>query len=226
MTIEEQLAAATASEVATKAKLVEFREANIAMKKQMDELSLKFDGIDPAAYKSMSEEHAKIRDKKMMDAGKIDEILTERTGAMKAAYEAEQRKLAESNTALSTQLERLVIDNAIQTESAKYVTKGADALKLVVSMGRERFKLKDGTAVPVAADGRVIYGKDGVTPQTIGDWLGEVATTHSFLFEPSAGGGADNKGAVTTRPGVVSRGDQSAFGANLEAIAKGTVRVA
>lgn len=172
-----------------KARLDEFRTNNITLREQMDAMKAQFEGLDPEEARKALEERQKLRDKKLLEAGKVDELLAERTAAMKAEYEKQIGKLTKELTGATGQLERLLIDNAIQTESAKAGVR-TTALEDVLLRGRARFKLQDGKAVPVDQDGKVIFGKDGTNPQSISEWLADLAPAAPHLFEASTGGGA------------------------------------
>lgn len=178
--------------VVTKDKLDEFRNNNIELKNQLSDLTKKFEGVDPELFKTLSAEHQKLKDKKMIDAGKIEELLNERTAAMRADYDKKLKAQADELGITKTQLEKMLIDNALQTEAAKAGVRPA-AMEDVLLRGRQRFKLKDGTATPTMPDGKVVYGKDGVTPQSMAEWLADLAPTAPHLFESSQGGGAENK---------------------------------
>ena len=90
------------------------------------------------------------------------------------------------------QLEKLVIDNAIQVEAVKAGIRPT-AMEDILLRGRSRFKLKDGAAVATAPDDKVIYGKDGITPQSMGEWLADLAPAAPHLFESSGGGGSQQQ---------------------------------
>lgn len=181
-----------------KSRLDEFRTNNIALKEQLEEMQRRFDGIDVDEARKLKEQAEKMKEKKLLDAGKVDELLEERTKAMKAEYEKRIGELTKSLESAGGQLERLLIDNAIQTEAAKAGVK-TTAIEDVLLRGRARFKLKDGKAVPLDPEGKVIYGKDGTNPQSMSEWLAELAPVATHLFEPSSGGGA--KPGPTGKPG-------------------------
>lgn len=179
-----------------KERLDEFRANNISLKEKIDALTAQYDGIDPAQYKTLLAQQADLKSKKQMDAGEFDKELEERTKAMKADHDSVLKKLTDQLTTNTTQLERLLIDNALQAEAVKSGIRPT-AVDDVLNRGRARYKVKDGQAVPVDAEGRTIYGKDGTTPQSMGEWLADLAPLAPHLFEPSNGGGATNntKGA-------------------------------
>jgi hypothetical protein len=64
------------------------------------------------------------------------------------------------------------------------------------------FKIVDGRAVP-HSDGKVVYGKDGVNPMSVEEWIGSLAKNAPHLFGSTQGGGAS--GSRTSgggRPGA------------------------
>ncbi|HIO43828.1 MAG TPA: hypothetical protein EYN33_07425, partial [Gammaproteobacteria bacterium] len=55
-----------------KTKLDEFRSNNVKLMKDMESLTSKFDGIDVEGYNDMVKQQQQQKDKKLIDAGKID----------------------------------------------------------------------------------------------------------------------------------------------------------
>jgi len=47
--------------IADKAKLDEFRNANVALRKQVEDLTARFEGIDPAEVRKLAEDKARLR---------------------------------------------------------------------------------------------------------------------------------------------------------------------
>ena len=68
-----------------KARLDEFRDNNVTYKKQIDDLSARFKDVDPDKYKEMTDKEAKVRDKKLLEAGQVDTMIAERLAAMASA---------------------------------------------------------------------------------------------------------------------------------------------
>lgn len=206
----------------SKDKLDEFRDSNIALKKQMDEIQAKFGDIDPDRYRELSEKAQKERDKKLIDAGKVDELVAERVDAMKADFDKQVQALSGEKEKLTSQLEGLVIDNAIRDAAAKSGVRST-AVDDVLLRGRMLFRLQDGKAVPMDGD-KPIYGKTG-DPMDISEWVGTLAEKAPHLFEPSQGGGA--KGTAPGQPGGgrIARDDSAGYLANLDDIASGKVKV-
>lgn len=208
----------------SKDKLDEFRDNNIALKKQMDEFTAKFGSIDPEKYRTLLEKEQKERDKKLIDAGKVDELVAERVNAMKADYEKQVKTITDERSRLTSQLEGLVIDNAIRDAAAKSGVR-ATAIDDVLLRGRMLYRLEDGKAVPKDGD-KVIFGKNG-DPMEISEWVGTLTERAPHLFEQSQGGGAPKGGAGGQgNAGKISRDDSKGFLANLDNIASGKTQVA
>lgn len=212
-------------------RLREFRDNNIRLLKEQEELKRQlseFSAIDPKKYAEMQQRMQEIDDQKMIDAGKIEELLQARTARLVADYDAQikgyQKKVQElesGHATLSDELAKERIDNRLRdVASATGVRK--TALPDLINRGRRVWKLVDG--LPVAMQGeQTIYGKDPSKPMSMEEWVTSLAEEAPHLFEPSSGSGAQNQGNHGARPGVrtIPRGDPAAFGKHLEDIASG-----
>lgn len=210
--------------VVPKDRLDEFRDTNIDLKKQIDALTSKFGDIDPAKYRELIEKDQQQREKKLIDAGKVEELLTERTSAMKADFEKQANALTKDRETLTRQLEGLVIDNGIRDAAAKAGVRST-AIDDVLLRGRSIFRLQDGKAVPMEGD-KPIFGKSG-DPMDIGEWVTSLTERAPHLFESSTSGGApkgEQRGGVN--PSRIARDDSASFLGNIDAIAAGKVNVA
>lgn len=179
--------------VVPKTKLDEFRNNNVDLKRQLDEVNGKFKDIDPVLYRELTSEHQKLKDKKLIDAGKIDELVDERVKTLRSTLEGERDGYKAQAQTTRARLESLLIDNEVSRfalESGCVET----ALDDIVSRARTQFKLdKDDRAV--AMDGeKIIYGADGTSPMTIKEWMSALVTKAPHLFKGSSGGGAGGSG--------------------------------
>jgi hypothetical protein len=205
------------------ARLSEFRDNNIAYKKELDTLKAQFDGVDPEKYRELTAKEQKLLDKKLIDAGKVDELVEQRVGAMRTEHE---RVVADLNTKLggSTKaLEGLVIDSALR-DAASASGVRSTAIEDVLLRGRAAFKLHEGKAVAFDGD-KPAFGKDG-GPLSITEWTAGLAERAPHLFESSNGGGAANGNGAGGGSGSIRRTDNAAFLANIDKIAGGAVKVA
>jgi hypothetical protein len=168
-----------------KDKLDEFRTNNIDLQRQLE----KYKDVDPAKYRELLEIDRKIREKELLDAGKVDELVELRTSTMRETYETEKTKLTSDLTVANTRLEQLLIDNVVKTSAIKLGVI-AEAVDDVVLRAKTMFRIENGQPVPKDADGKVIYGKDGSSPMSVDEWLTGLKTSARHLFLGSAGSGA------------------------------------
>ena len=209
----------------SKDKLDEFRATNIELKKQVEALTDKFGDIDPDRYRELNEKAEKERSKKLIDSGKVDEMVTERVNAAKAGFDKEKKAIEDDKRKLGIQLEGLLIDNAVRDAAAKSGVR-AGAVDDVLLRARQVFKVENGVAV--AFDGeKQLFGKTG-DPMTVVEYINDkLSEAAPHLFEPSQGGGArkvetNNSGSS----GKINRDDSKGFLDNIADIASGKKQVA
>ena len=179
--------------VVSKTKLDEFRNNNVNLSRQLDELNAKFKDVDPELYAQLASEHQKLKDKKLIDAGKIDELVEERVKQLRGTLEGERDTFKGRYETTRSRLETVLIDN----EVSRYAVESGcveTALDDIVMRARAQFKLdKDDKAV--AMDGeKIVYGGDGVTPMSIKEWMGALVSKAPHLFKGASGGGASGGG--------------------------------
>jgi hypothetical protein len=231
-----------------KQRIGEFRNTNIDLNKQISDLNdqmkgfgdmqktLKgFEGLDAAEARKAMDTMQQLADKKLIEAGKLDEVLEQRTGRMKSDYEGQIKALTASlddqkkeGQVFKSKLTEVVIDNSLQAAVSRTASVRPGAMQDIISRGRGVWSINDdGTPVPTGGDGKVMYGKDGKTTLSMEEWAQSLVSDASYLFEPSSGGGSGggmggNQGAGGK---VVSMGDQDSLNANIADIAAGKVTV-
>lgn len=171
------------------ARLDEFRNNNIELKRQMEQ----FKDVDPKRYAELLTEHKKLSEKKLIDAGEVDKVVAQRIEAMKAESDAALKKLTEDNSLMSTQLSSVLIDSTVKS-AATVAGVIPTALDDVVLRAKATFQVKDGVVVALNDKGQVIYGKDGTTPLSTDEWVKNLKTSAPHLFEGMRGGGAGGSG--------------------------------
>lgn len=142
-------------------KVSEFRTNNIALKKQVEDLS-----------------------KAAPNATDIEKIVETRVSEMKANYETQITTLSQEKIALSTNLERVVLSDSVKTAATEYGVLPS-ALPDVLARAKEMFAVENGTAVP--KDKKV--DKDGKT-FTINTWITSLTENAGHLFAQSRGSGS------------------------------------
>lgn len=174
-----------------KTKLDEFRSNNVKLMKDMEALTSKFEGIDVDAYKDMVSKQEELKKKKLIDAGKIDELLEEKTKQMREVHNKELEKTNQVNASLQEQLAKLVIDNAVRDSATKagIVDTGMDDILL---RSKSVFSLKDGKAVPTDAQGNTIFGHGTSEPMSVNEWVKAQMDVAPHLFKSSSGSGSSH----------------------------------
>jgi|SaaInlStandDraft_5_1057022.scaffolds.fasta_scaffold12152_3 hypothetical protein len=175
----------------TKKKLDEFRTNNVKLLKDMETLSAKFDGIDLDNYNDMLKLQQDQKDKTLIDAGKIDELLEERTKAMIKTHGVDMEKLTSENSVLHSQLAGLVIDSAVRDSATKAGVVDT-AIDDILLRSKAVFTLKDGQAIPHDATGSIIYGSSSAEPMTVEEWVKGQQDVAPHLFKSSQGGGSEH----------------------------------
>lgn len=174
--------------VVPKEKLDEFRTNNITLQQKLD----KFKDVDPTKYNELMEIDRKIKEKELLDAGKVDELVELRTTTMRNEFETEKANLTGQLSTANLKLEQLLIDNVVKTAAIKLGVI-PEAVDDVVLRAKGLFRIEDGNPIP-KQDGKVLYGKDGSSPMSVDEWLTGLKSTAKHLFLSSQGSGAGGGG--------------------------------
>jgi len=204
----------------------QFRESNLSLKKQLEDLNAKFDGVDPDVFRELNEKAEKERTKKLIAADKVDELVAERVNAAKAGFEKEKKAIEEDKRKLGIQLEGLLIDNTVRDAASRSGVR-AGAVDDVLLRARQVFRVVDGVAVAFDGD-KQLFGPTG-DPLTVPEYItGKLTEAAPHLFEQSQGGGARKAEGSSSggAAGKIGRTDQKAFLDNLSDIASGKKQVA
>jgi hypothetical protein len=189
---------------AANAKVVEFRDTNIGLKKTVDELTpLKaaFEGVDPKLAKEALAAQEELKKKGVT---KPDDI----TNIVQAAVNAAVKPLTDQITTITTtaqnaQKERDAL-TLRSTLGEKFTKAGgeANALNFIVSQAAGIFSVENG--VVKAAPNQFSADKPGEA-LSIDEWMTRQTKENAFAFKASSGSGADpaKGGSTTTRAGVI-----------------------
>ena len=221
----------------SKLRLDEFRGNNIRLAKEKEELEAKLaslEGVDVEEYKRLKQEQEDLKDKKLLDEGKVDELIEQRTERMRAAHDAQVAKLNEAlETARSSEakakekLSEVLIDARVSEAITALGNVQQGAMADIQSRARNTWKLdEEGNPVAFDAAGNPRFGKDGKAPLTFGEWGEELLESAPFLFQGSTGAGGKGSDKNTERKtgGTIDARDGDAFLSNLEKIASGEKR--
>lgn len=208
-------------------KLAEFRDNNRTLNTELTtakETLKKFDGVDVEEVRRLKDQQQQLKDKKLIDAGKIDELLEQKLSPIKTAFESQLKAATDRNGELNLQLERMAIDDQLTKIG---IERGIQptAIDDFQYRGRQLFKLKDGKVVPLAPDGTIKRNAKG-DQLSMTEWVEQLSTEAPHLFKPSSGGGASNNSGKGGGDGkTIPAGDPVVFGQNLKEIAEGKITV-
>jgi len=96
---------------------------------------------------------------------------------------------------LSFSVTAIQIDQGVITAATKRGLRPT-AIPDITARARTVFKLVNGVAQAFEPDGKSVrYGRDGITPMTLEEWVDAQVADAPHLFESNAGGGAASNGA-------------------------------
>ncbi|MEI8292143.1 MAG: hypothetical protein WCH99_21950, partial [Verrucomicrobiota bacterium] len=178
--------------VVDKAKADEMRNHNVELRKQIEE-----------SLRTATEERQKIQAEKerleLIAQGhkpeEIDKLVTERLKGLKADWDKQFALVTGERDSLTTRLTAIQIDQGVITAATKRGLRPT-AIPDITARARMVFKLVNGVPQAFEADGKTVrYGRDGITPMTLEEWVDGQVTDAPHLFESNAGGGAASNGA-------------------------------
>jgi len=168
-----------------KSKLDEFRNTNVNLMKEME----KFKDVDPVKYQELLKKQQEFEGKKMVSMDEVNDMVLERVKTMQNDFNTEKQTMTEANNKLNRQLESLLVDSAVRREASNEKVL-ASAVDDVLLRAKSVFKVVDGVLTPQDSNGNMVYGKDGTSPLSPGEWVKGLIKTAPHLFEPSVGGGS------------------------------------
>lgn len=191
-----------------KSKLDEFRNNNVELMKKLDA----FKDVDPRKYQELLDLDRQKREKQLIEAGKVDEVIAERVALMKQEHKKELDKLQDQLKVSTRQLETLLIDNQVKTVAVQHGVLPT-AIDDIVLRAKTAFSIQDGQPVMKDEKGQVVYGEDGVNPMSIEGWAKQLKTKAPHLFQGFTGSGATGgKGGVGATDGNASPVNKIAAG--------------
>ena len=229
-----------------KNKISEFRNTNINLQKKLDgyegedgeltklrALAEKYKNIDPDKAAEAMQKMQDIQDKKLIDEGKIEELFENRierlqsdhAAQIKAMSEALDKAAADSET-YKKRLSDTLIDTSLQKAVADIANVRPGAMQDILSRGKSIWSIDEkGHPIPRRED-KILYGKDGKEPLSMGEWVQNLVNEAPYLFEGSKGGGAGGSDDTShLQKGTISANDQTALNNSIEDIANGVVKV-
>ena len=177
-----------------KAKADELRTHNVELRKQLETLEARFNGIDPEQVRQLSVEKERLEEEQRLKEGKFQEVLETRLKNAKGEWDKDRKSLTEERDTLTSRLTAIQIDQGVLTVATKRGLRPT-AIPDITARARSVFKLISGVPRAFEADGTTVrYGRDGVTPMTLEEWVEAQVADAPHLFESNAGGGAASNG--------------------------------
>ena len=194
--------------VVPSAKIDEFRDNNIKLAKERDDLRGQYDPLkliigDNAEefVKSLEElrtTQQRVKDGELKETRTIEEALHKRTEELRKDYDSRLQAEGKEKAAwrikydgLDTQYRRSLISSAIK-DAAMETDSGVEpkAISDITMAALQVFRCDDhGRIIPFEGD-VMIYGPDGASPMTTREWIAKLKEDKPFFFKPSSGGGS------------------------------------
>lgn len=199
--------------VVPQSKLDEFRDRNIAVSKERDDLTAKLTvatgllGEDfEAAAADITELRTvaqRVKDGQLVENKGLEEALADRTQKMRSDMQGEiQRHASEANTwkqkatEIDSRLRRTYVDRAI-TDVVLDETSGVHSKAIADILGRAYgvFEVSDDGKLTAKRGESIWYGADGATPLTPKEWVKSLRDEAPYFFKGNSGGGSSGSDA-------------------------------
>ena len=178
-----------------KTKADEMRNHNVELRKQIEDLNARFAGVDPEEFRKLADEKRQLEEQHQLKAGEVDKVVENRVKGVKADLEKQLSTVTGERDSYFAQLTSVKIDQGVLTAATKRGLRPT-AMPDITARARSVFKLVNGAPRAFEADGSTVrYGRDGVTPMTLEEWVDAQVADAPHLFESNAGGGAAGNGA-------------------------------
>ena len=178
--------------VVEKTKADEMRNHNIDLRKQLEESSR-------TATEQLKQVQAEKERLELLAQGhkpeELDRLVGERIKGLKADWDKQLSTVTGERDSLTSRLTAIQIDQGVLTVATKRGLRPT-AIPDITARARVVFKLVNGAPRAFENDGTTLrYGKDGVSPMTLEEWVDAQVADAPHLFESNAGGGAAGNSA-------------------------------
>ena len=164
-----------------KSRLDEFRESNISLKKQMEDIQSQLsqhEGIDPVQAREALEKVKGLENKELLEKGQFEEILKNK----EVEYGGKIEQLTKHA-------------QAIQTAVNEVGSPQSSAIADILARAKNSWQIDDkGVLFCVDGSGKARYSEKGDTYLSPQEWAKELVQSAPHLFVSSVGGGANGSG--------------------------------
>lgn len=210
--------------VSPQAQIKEFRDNNIKLSTERDELSTavaQYEQVTGVAIpdlhegklgdfakqlEALRETKQRVDDGKLIEETSLEEAAAARVTTATDAFKTQLHQMAQERdahkeraAAADKRADAMQVENAIRlAASDPDIAMYDKAVTLMLPNVLSVFKVEDsGKLVPKSSDGTIIYGHDGVTPMTMKEYLLKERETNDYLFKGAKGGGGTGSSDTT-----------------------------
>lgn len=202
------------------------RTSRSTFERELKDLRKQIDGLDPEKAREAMAKLQLLEEKKLLDAGQIEEVIKQRHSALMADHNNQltgfKTQVAERDAklqSLNDQLRKLTLNGTIASMASKKglrpeAVNDAIARLTILGVGGKdgkpgvRWDLRDGEVVALRGD-EIAYGKDPSKPMTWDEGFEILSEEAKHLFAPSSGGGAGDATFRSTGRDIVLTRDQA-----------------
>src|SRR5258708_39405708 len=105
--------------VVDKAKHDEFRTANIALKKELEEQKKRYEGIDPDEVRKLGEEKRQLEEAQQLKLGEVEKVLENRLKTAQTEWDKQFSAVSADRDSLNSRLTAIQIDQGVTTVATK-----------------------------------------------------------------------------------------------------------
>lgn len=198
--------------VVPESKLSEFRDKNIQLSKDNEDLIAERTmlrsvvGEDVEGFKTdiddMRAIRQRVKDGELKEGRHVEEAIAKRTEEMRKGYtdqlsaEAREKNAWKARAEQENQRykEQVVVSAVRAACSSPDLGVLPNAVDDIVERAKKVFRVSDDGRLSAYNGDAMIYGADGTSSVSPGEWVGKLRETQNYFFKGSHGGGAGGEG--------------------------------
>lgn len=198
--------------VVPESKLSEFRDKNIQLSKDNEDLIANYTvlkgivGDSPDEFKAQLDElrsvNQRVKDGELKEGRHVEEAIAKRTEEMRKGYTDQLASEAREKNAWKQRAEaenarykeQVVVSSIRAACSNPELGVLPNAVDDVVERAKRTFRVTDDGKLTAYNGDAMIYGADGASSVTPTEWVGKLRETQAHYFKGSHGGGAGGEG--------------------------------
>lgn len=184
-----------------------------ALKQQLDDVSKQWEGLDPAAVRTLMERLENDEEGKLLAEGKFDDVINRRTERLQADTQKQiqsfTEQLASKDSELSSakqQVKSLLIEGNMQ-QAAAQLGVVPSAYEDAVYRAKSIFDVDENGKLVAEENGTTVYGKDGKSSITPAEWLESMREKAPHWFPAPSGAGSGGGGRGGTGSHTITRAE-------------------